>query len=309
MCQTANCTTNIIGSFLFVKSNNVPYRSIMFTKIQEIQKLASQKLTAAGIETGRLDARCLLAEAMQMAPDAWATLDRKPTEAELSAFDRLLQRRLKREPLAHILGRKEFWSLDFTVNPHSLTPRPDSETLIEAVLAHSPNRQTPLTFLDLGTGSGCLLLSALSEYPNARGLGVDASEEALAVAQDNARRLGFADRCEWQSGDWCGGLKRRFDVVLCNPPYIPEPERKTLMPEVGEYEPETALFAGMDGLDAYRSLVPQLPTVMAENGYAVLECGAAQADAVAEIAIGTGMKVKEIRKDLAGINRAITLIN
>jgi release factor glutamine methyltransferase len=203
---------------------------------------AEARLAAAGIDNARLDARLLVAAALGAEPGALrvpALAEHRALDADESRrLDEFLARRIEaREPVSRILGRREFWSLEFRLSPAVLDPRPDSETLVEAALALFPETNAPLRVLDLGTGSGCLLLAVLHERPRATGLGIDASEAALAVAADNAGRLGLAARSEFRGGDWASGLAGRFDLILCNPPYIAETERAALAPEVARHDP------------------------------------------------------------------------
>lgn len=217
-----------------------------------------------------------------------------------------MTRRLAHEPMALILGHREFWSLDFAVSPATLIPRPESETLIEAALASFADRPPPRLVLDLGTGTGCLLLAALSEFPGAFGIGVDRVPAAAALAARNAAALGLACRTGFVCGDWGAALDARFDLILCNPPYIATKELDRLMPEVAHYEPHSALGGGVDGLMAYRRLMPLLPGLLAADGVAVLELGAGQADTAVALARDAGL-VAELRPDLGGIPRALTL--
>ena len=219
------------------------------------------------------------------------------------AFDTYLDRRLAREPVAYIIGHAGFWTIELEVGPGALIPRADSETLIEAAVDHFRGR-SPASVIDLGTGPGTLLLAALDQWPTARGLGVDRSEEALAYARRNAERLGLAGRAEWRLGDWAGGVAGPFDLVLCNPPYI---ERSaTLDPDVTDWEPEGALFAGADGLDDYRRLTPQLQRLVAAEGVACLEIGAGQENAVRALFEGTPFTISS-RTDLRGVTRCLVL--
>jgi release factor glutamine methyltransferase len=271
---------------------------------------AEVRLRAAGAESPPLDARLLIAAALDLPSDTLRfAAERALTAAEAARAEALLARRIAREPVSRILGRREFWSLEFRVTPGVLDPRPDSESLIEAALALFPNRAAPLRVLDLGTGSGCLLLAALYEYPNAAGLGVDASEAALEAARGNAVRLGLAGRARFTAGDWAReiGAAERFDLVLCNPPYIANGERAALAPEVARHDPPAALFAGPDGLDAYRAILPDLARLLAPQGRALFEIGAGQGAAVTEIARGAGLDVGGIRRDLAGHERCAIL--
>jgi release factor glutamine methyltransferase len=270
---------------------------------------AEHRLAAAGIEAARLDAQILIAAVLGTEPGALRFAEDRPVEArDGQRIENFLRRRAKtREPVSRILGKREFWSLEFRITPAVLDPRPDSETLIEAALTGFPNRAAPLAVLDLGTGSGCLLLAALYEFPNAAGLGIDASEKALEVAAGNAERLGLASRVQFARGDWGRGLEESFDLVLCNPPYIAEGERAGMAPEVTRHDPPAALFAGADGLDAYRAILPDMPRLLAPGGTALFEIGATQAAAIAGIASAAGLAVAEVRRDLAGRDRCLIL--
>ena len=210
-------------------------------------------------------------------------------------------RRMRGEPIAYIIGRKEFWSLDLTVSRDVLIPRPDSETLIEAALAHFGNRQ-PRAVVDLGTGSGALLLAALTEWPDAIGIGYDISINALKVARDNAERLGIT-RAAFFPGDW-SGLDAPVPLILCNPPYIAE---GTVLPrDVVEWEPHEALFAGADGLDAYRAIAPLIGRQIEPDGVACIEIGYDQADTAAALFLAQGLTVA-LRRDLAGLPRCLVV--
>ncbi|MBC7800522.1 MAG: peptide chain release factor N(5)-glutamine methyltransferase [Gemmatimonadaceae bacterium] len=258
-------------------------------------------LAAAGVDTPRIDARLLMMASagltrLELLSDAARTID-------LGPYDALLARRAAREPVALILGHQEFWSLSFEVSPDTLIPRADSETLISAALAVFPDRGRVRSVLDLGTGTGCLLLAALTEFPGAWGVGVDRSAAAAALAARNAASLRLAPRAAMLCGDWSAALSARFDLVFCNPPYIPTADIAGLMPEVADYEPGLALDGGADGLSAYRRVIAALPGLMAPGGAAVLELGVGQADAVADIA---GRAVT-LRPDLAGVPRALVL--
>ncbi len=261
-------------------------------------------MRVAGIDGPRLEARLLLAHALGVATAD--VLRGRDAEVDGAMLAPLLERRLAHEPLALILGAREFWSLTFAVSPATLIPRPDSETLIEAALEAFERRQAPGRILDLGTGTGCLLLAALSEIPTSFGVGVDRSEEATVLARSNAVRLGLADRAAFLCADWARPLAARFDLVLCNPPYIPTCELDGLMPEVACFESRTALDGGSDGLAAYRDLLPEIPRLLRPNGIAVLELGEDQAGPVGDLARQAGMVV-EIRNDLSEIGRAMVL--
>jgi release factor glutamine methyltransferase len=254
-------------------------------------------------DTPRLDAELLLAHVMGV--DRLAMLvGRGPVPADvLARFESLLARRLRHEPVAHIVGEREFWSLPIRVTADVLVPRPDSETLIAEALAHFADRP-PARVLDLGTGSGALLLAALSEWPMATGLGIDRSAAALAVAADNAERLGLGNRAEFRLGDWAEGLAERFDLLLCNPPYVPDGAE--LMPDVARFEPAGALFGGPDGLGPYRVLLPDVGRLLAPSGVALFEFGEGQSDPLVAMARGLGWSARTVA-DLAGRPRVLVL--
>lgn len=269
---------------------------------------AARRLASAGIATARLDARLLLARALNVAPEAIVVHPNRPLEADAAvSLEILLARRERREPIAQILGVREFWSLSFGITGDVLVPRAETETVVEAALAHVGARGGALEVLDLGTGSGCLLLALLAELPAARGVGVDVSAAALLVARDNACRLGLAGRASFVAADWGDGLFGRFDLVVANPPYIADSDLAALAPEVRLHEPRGALSGGADGLAAYRALANRLPGLLAAGGRAVLEIGLGQVRPVAGIVSGAGMQVIETRDDLAGIPRAVVV--
>ena len=266
---------------------------------------ATKRLQATS-ETPRLDAELLMAHALRI--DRSTLLLRMRDLAAPPEFDELISRRAAHEPVAYILGRQDFWDLSLEVTRDVLIPRADSETLIEAAQKHFAGIAPPLRTLDLGTGSGALLLAALSLFPDAAGIGIDASATALAVAQRNADSLGFATRCQmqlasWRDEHWADNLGR-FDLILCNPPYIES--ALPLMPSVQNYEPHSALFSGADGLDDYSILIPQIPALLSATGIAVFEIGAGQELSVTEIADAAGMTAIA-HGDLAGIPRALQM--
>jgi release factor glutamine methyltransferase len=226
-------------------------------------------------------------------------------QAQVDRVLGFITRRVEREPVSRILGRREFWSLDFYLSPATLDPRPDSETLIDEALADIPDKQVPLSVLDLGTGTGCLLLSLLSELPNASGVGIDKSEEAVATATANARRLGLGQRARFAVGDWGTGLTERFNLVISNPPYIPEGEIENLAPEVVRFDPVAALAGGTDGLDAYRAIIAQLSNLLESKGKVIFEVGAGQSGDVAALLGGAGFSGIGTRRDLASVERAV----
>jgi release factor glutamine methyltransferase len=263
----------------------------------------ADRLAAAGIDSPAREARLLAVHVLGLPsgalPDPAAPIDGQ-------RFEALVARRARREPMALITGRQGFWTLDFAVSPATLIPRPDSETLIEAALAAFPQRGAVRSVLDLGTGTGCLLLAALAEFPQAWGLGIDVAPEAARLAAANARRLGLS-RAVFAAGRWAASVAHRFDLVLANPPYIATGELESLMPEVACFEPRRALDGGADGLAAYRDLLPALPALLSAAGVAVLEIGAGQADAVTELARDAGFTAPCLRQDLGGHARAVVL--
>jgi len=268
---------------------------------------ATSVLTGAGVASPRLDAEVLLAHVLEIERDRlfFQTADILAPGAA-ARFASILARRARHEPVAYITGVREFWSLPFRVTPATLIPRPDSETLIEAARALFASNP-PATVLDLGTGSGCLLLAALSEFPDATGLGVDRSAEALAVARDNARDLGLAGRARFVAGDWNAmSVPERFDLILCNPPYISATDMAQLAPDVRDHEPHDALSDYADGLGAYRLLLPRLGHWLAADGVALIELGTGQAAAVGALAQAAGFSAG-IREDLANIERCMIL--
>jgi release factor glutamine methyltransferase len=252
-------------------------------------------------ETPRLDAELLMAHALGVERDRMllAGLDRATPER----FADLIARRRRHEPVAYIVGTRDFWTITLAVGPGVLIPRPDSETLIEAALAHFAGTSGPRTILDLGTGSGALLLAALAEWPEASGVGIDASPAALAIATANAERLRLSERARMAPGGW-QGTGDAFDLVLCNPPYIADAE--LLAPDVAQYEPASALFAGEDGLDDYRRITPVIGRQIAHGGVACVEIGSTQGRTAAALFAEAGLPVG-VRQDLAGRDRCLVV--
>ena len=272
----------------------------------------ARRLAAAGIAEARREARLLAGKAAGLdSATAIAHPERKLSPEEIERLAGYARRREAREPISRILGWREFWSLRFAHGPETLDPRPDSETLVAAALESarsvSITRAKPLSVVDLGTGSGCLLLALLSELPNAQGLGIDISRGALATAAANAGSLGLASRARFQWGDWGSGVKERFDLILCNPPYIPAGEVAGLAPEVAKFDPILALSGGADGLDVYRRLSRELPPLLSQGGRAIVEIGVGQGAPVGAILAGGGLRLLGERADLAGTLRCLIL--
>lgn len=280
----------------------------MTLTVAEALRAIAPRLAAAGVPHARAEARLLLAHAAGLTQETIIGYPERLLDGAAQArLQALVERRARREPLAQITGTREFWSLPFRVSGATLTPRPDSETLIEAALAAVPDRLAPLRILDLGTGTGCLLLALLWEMPRSTGLGIDLSEAAVAVARQNAADLRLSDRARFRRDDWMNGVNERFNLVITNPPYIASAELDGLEPEVSRFEPRTALDGGADGLESYRAIARGLDGVLADGGAAVFEVGAGQADAVAQILTAAGLQEKARRFDLAGIARCLVV--
>ncbi|HTN13354.1 MAG TPA: peptide chain release factor N(5)-glutamine methyltransferase [Sphingomonadaceae bacterium] len=272
------------------------------TTIAQAIREAAQRLEATS-DTARLDAEVLMAHALGVTRSD--LLLRHMRDEVPASFAALIERRAGHEPVAYITGHQEFYGRDFLVGPDVLIPRGDSETIVDAALDACP---APVRVLDCGVGSGALLLSVLAERPGAQGVGIDRSQGALALAAANAQRLGLAARArmeqrDWTQSGWADELGR-FDCILANPPYVES--KAELAPSVREFEPSGALFAGPDGLDDYRVLVPQLPKLLSPDGIAVLEIGWSQADAVRQLSEEAGFSAI-LHKDLAGRPRALLL--
>lgn len=264
-------------------------------KVREALAAAAARLAAVS-DTPRLDAELLMAQALGVERETM--LLSHGSDPVPALFESLLERRLVHEPVAYITGRREFWSIDLAVGPGALIPRPDSETLIEAAASHF-RTVAPARILDLGTGPGTLLLAALAQWPDATGLGVDRSEAALAYARRNG-----GDRAEFRLGDWGEGVEGRFDLILCNPPYV---EAGADLPaDVAAFEPHEALYAGADGLHAFRALAPQFARLLAPGGIVCLEIGAGQEKKVAGLMAAQGFRT-ESRRDLNRIVRCLVL--
>ncbi|HUO11341.1 MAG TPA: peptide chain release factor N(5)-glutamine methyltransferase [Caulobacteraceae bacterium] len=269
-------------------------------------KAASERLKAAGVESPTIDARLLLEAAGPVSrADILADPHRAMGSDAAERFESYVARRERREPVSLILGRKGFWKLMLKVGPGVLAPRPDTETILDVVLADFPP-ECSFTVLDLGVGSGALLLAILAERPLARGLGVDASDEALAIARDNSAMLGLEGRTALLRGDWTVGLgEASFDLVVSNPPYIPSADIAALEPEVRDHEPRLALDGGADGLDAYRRLAPEILHVLKPDGRFAVEVGAGQAEAVEDLFRNAGAQALTRHRDLGGHARVV----
>lgn len=263
-------------------------------------------LKAAEISTYHLDSRILLEystgksrETIAGHPEIELTIE------ETQLFFTLIKRRAAYEPIAHLIGKREFWGREFKVTHNTLDPRPDSETLIEQALKLFPDKNAPLRILDLGTGTGCLLLTLLKEYPFAKGIGVDIHFPALKVAQENTLNLGLEKRVQFILQCWAAGIKGCFDLIISNPPYITSADLALLQPEVSLYEPHIALEGGIDGLDCYRMIAPSLSPLLSDEGYAILEFGCGQETDISTILMTHQMQPILYSSDLGGIIRCV----
>lgn len=280
---------------------------------------ASQRLKSSGIESARLDASVLLAHVMGIKREnLLLEAEKRLTAQQYKNYDTLITRRAKSEPIAYIIGKKEFWSLDFAVTRDTLIPRPDSELLIEEALKIAKNmaseRIRPLTLLnievlDIGTGTGCLLIALLKELRKARGLGVDISESALKVARKNARFHEIDNRAQFRKSRWHYNAKGTFDLIISNPPYIAKHDLNNLMKDILDYEPALALASGVDGMDSYRMISKNIKSKINKGGYVLCEVGKGQAKKVAKILQDAGLTLEGIKNDLAGIPRCVIAKN
>lgn len=274
-------------------------------KILELYKNSAKELEQQGILTSKLDVKILLSYLLNIDSKELIMYFNQHIEQKfINSFNHLLKRRLNREPIANIVNKKSFWSYDFFVNENVLTPRNDSEILIEAVLSNYNNMQEELKILDLGTGSGCLILSLLKMYKNASGLAVDISEKALKVARQNAENLKI-NNIKFLKNNWNDNIEDKFDIIISNPPYIPTKEIKELEPEVNKFNPLLALDGGEDGLNCYRYLAKSLEKNLKENTKIFLEIGKNQEKDIEKIFNENGYELLKMYKDLAEINRIL----
>ncbi len=280
------------------------------SSVAQAQQLMVQMFKLAGIEEPEADARLLLGHALRLdRTQLFSQADRLLDAREASAVSALAARRLKREPASRILGRKEFWSLALDVSGDVLVPRPDTETVVEAALdfvVRGGLRLEKLRLLDIGTGSGAIVLALLSELENATGVATDISKAAIDVARGNAERLGLAARCSFVVCNIADGITGPFDLIVSNPPYIAHDEIATLEPEVRDHDPALALDGGKDGLDAYRAIAARAGSLLAPGGRLIVELGIGQENAVRDLFTKSGMDVGAARADLAGVPRVLS---
>jgi release factor glutamine methyltransferase len=279
--------------------------------VSEATGLLAQTFRLASIEEPEVDARALLGHALQLdRAQLISHSDRILDAYEAATISAFAARRRKREPVSRIIGHREFWNVMLQLSPDVLDPRPDTETVVEAALdfvVRGGLRMQRLRILDIGTGSGALLLALLSELPNALGTGTDISAAALAVARDNAERHGLASRCSSVACDIAAGLPGPFDLIVSNPPYVAHGDIATLAPEVRDYDPAIALDGGSDGLDGYRAIAADAGRLLAPGGLLIVELGAGQEGAVRALFTKAGLTVGKVRDDLGGIARALSV--
>jgi release factor glutamine methyltransferase len=294
------------------QSGSPPSRGRRVESVADARRELAGQFRTVGLETPDLDARLLLGHALGLDHAALvAHEDRVLTAAEATAVAALAARRLAHEPVARIIGVKEFWSLPFKLNSETLVPRPETETVVEAALDAIDRkcaRARPLRLADLGTGSGALLLALLSELPSAYGVGTDLSLAALTCARANAATLGLTERASFLACDQGSALKAPFDLVVANPPYVEHGTIAMLAPEVRLFDPLMALDGGHDGLDAYRVIARDAPRLLAPDGLLVVELGAGQCDAVGALFTAAGLAIQAPRNDLSGVPRALPVM-
>ena len=276
------------------------------------------KLRKVGIETASLDCRLLLTKSIKKNKTLQNHEYINITNKEIKKFKYLIRKRLAGKPVSRIINKRNFWKMEFKLNEATLDPRPDSETLIHAVLNHFINKLQPLKILDLGSGSGCLGLSLLDEYQNSKVSFFDISQKSLEIVKNNSLKFGLSERSKflhlnWKDDNWDTNLIKiendtKFDIIISNPPYIPTDDIKKLQKEVKEYDPPIALDGGKDGMDAYKLIIPKLRNLIKTNGIIFLEIGKGQENCVSKIGIEHGLKLKELQKDLSGVNRVIVFI-
>ena len=274
--------------------------------IRDALEAAARALEVAGIEGAKAEARALAAFVTGLTPaQIFSRDDIELSDADAAQFDAVIRRRIAGEPAAYIMGVREFWSSPFKVTPATLIPRPDTESVIDLAIQLFADRTPPQQILDIGTGSGCLVLALLDIYADAHGIGTDISVCALSVAAENAMTLGLSNRATMVEGAWSAQQAEPFDLIVSNPPYIPRHDIENLDVTVRDFEPLLALDGGADGLDAYRHVLAEAVDIVTDGGWIVLEVGIDQADTVTEIARNLGLLAGPRQRDIAGIDRAL----
>ncbi|GJL84610.1 MAG: release factor glutamine methyltransferase [Micavibrio sp.] len=275
--------------------------------MKNLYKKAQERLATGAIDSPDLDARLIIKAVLNVADADFITCsDISVSDQDNQTIELMIERRLAGEPVSRILGEREFWGLSFKITPDVLDPRPDTETIIEAALKRFGARP-PQSIVDLGTGSGCILIALLHEWPSAQGVAVDVSENALSVAKENAERHKVADRIRFVEGDWGQDINESFDLIVSNPPYIPQAIIPNLAPEVQNHDPILALQGGEDGLQAYRAIFSQLKPLMNEDAVALFEIGYDQQNDVVRLAEESRFSIEGIYADLAGNQRVVEI--
>lgn len=277
------------------------------TSVAQALSVGTKQLADSGIEDARSEARGLLAHVLNLnTAQVFARADEELDAMGISAFELCVNERAAGKPFAHITGKREFWSMPLQVSPATLIPRPDTETVLELVIEVFNDREAPCNILDLGTGSGCLLLALLGIFQKANGIGLDISQEAIGIANCNVDCLGLSDRVQMICGSWHDAIDGQFDLIVSNPPYIPTDDIPGLDRSVRDHEPHLALDGGPKGLDAYHYLIPMSVNLLRSDGILAVEVGIDQANDVAEIAAQSGFAQYRVRRDLSGIERALS---
>lgn len=275
---------------------------------KDMLREAVMTLQRAHIETASLDARLLLEHALGLSREQLLlAIDQPVEEWQESHYRELITKRVDRQPVAQLIGKREFWGMVFEVSCNTLDPRADSETLVQGVLKEHARRDRPVRILDLGTGTGCLLLSLLSELPSATGIGADICDKALAIAKNNAQALDIQARAQFIASNWFENIDGTFDIIISNPPYIATQDIENCPPEVARHEPKLALDGGADGLDCYRAIIGALPRFLAKDGIVALEMGMGQQPALESLAAANGLHVHSVKQDIQGLPRCILL--
>ena len=278
------------------------------TSVKVILEWAKEKLLGVQIESPILDARLLLGFALGTPQERfYGSEDKFLTKSQIDNYAKLIERRCKREPVSRIIGTRGFWNLTLRINSSSLDPRPDSEVLMEAIHRSLPDKAVNLKFIDFGTGTGCLLLSALNEFPNSSGVGVYISRECIKLAKENAALNGLSQRARFIESDWGREVTDKFDIIIANPPYIQSDTISTLDPEVKNFDPHIALDGGQDGLSCYKKLAPQFVGILKKGGLIFLEIGYNQSESVSNIMEHSGLKCLHINQDLGHRDRCLVL--
>lgn len=278
------------------------------TSVKVILEWAKEKLLGVQIESPILEARLLLGFALGIPQERfYGSEDKVLTKSQADNYTKIIERRCKREPVSRIIGTRGFWNLTLKINLSSLDPRPDSEILVDSILRNFPDKAANLKFIDFGTGTGCLLLSALNEFPNSSGVGVDISKECITLAKENAALNGLSQRALFIESDWGREVTDKFDVIIANPPYIQSGTISTLDPEVKDFDPHIALNGGQDGLSCYRKLAPQFVETLKKGGLVFLEIGYNQRESVSKIMEHSGLKCLYINQDLGNRDRCLIL--